>query len=261
MKTTSKYNFKKLMSKSSALLALILLMPLSSLALEGTQTGSVSGSSSTFCTNFAAESARISARMTEQSTKLASAWSQQDSNVSSKTESNVQKVAEARAKSDSTRATNFTTLESKATNSAQKQAVQIYEAAVKSAVSTRRSSYDAAKSSFRSAVQTAVAARHTSVNAQLSTFNAAVNNAISTASASCKASPTNSSMIHDTFKASLKSAKTAFENGRSSDATVGSAVKQLAITRNNAFKVADSAFQAAMSAAKDALKVAFTKAV
>jgi len=174
MKTTSKLNFKKLMTKSSAFLALILLMPLSSLALESgntspttTVSNKVSTSTSTFCTNFATESAKITARMNEHSTKLTATWSQQDANASSKTQANVQKVAEARAKSDAARLTNFTTLESKATNDAQKQAVQTYEAAVRSAIANRRASYDVAKTTFHSAVQSAVAAKRANVTAQL----------------------------------------------------------------------------------------------
>jgi len=170
--------------------------------------------------------------MNEHSTKLTATWSQQDANASSKTQANVQKVAEARAKSDAARLTNFTTLESKATNDAQKQAVQTYEAAVRSAIANRRASYDVAKTTFHSAVQSAVAAKRANVTAQLTTFNASMN-----------------------------SARTTFQSGRTSDATVSATVKQLVATRNAAFQAADTAFHTAMTAAKAALATAFTKAV
>ncbi len=249
------------MTKSSALLALILLMPLSTLALDGGRTESGSNSSSAFCTNFSTESTKVSSKLIEQANKLASAWNKQNEGFTTKTQNNDQKVTEVRSKSDTARTKNFTTLESKASNDAQTQAVKSYEAAVKSAISARRASYDAAKATFRSAVQGVIDAKQGSVSTQLASFTDAVNTAISTAQASCTATPTNGSAIRDTFKASLKSAKSTFLSRRSSDATVGSQVKQLVVTRNAAFKAADKAFQAAMSAARDSLKAAFTKAV
>ena len=262
MKTTSKYNFKRLTTKSSALLALILLMPISTLAIESENSGesSGSGSSSSFCSKFSVESAKITTKMTEKATKLTTAWNKQNEVFTSKSIANDQKVNEARVKSDAARTKNILALESKASNEAQTQAVKSYEAAVKSAISARRASYDAAKATFRSAVQSAVETKQGSVIKQYESFTAAVNTAIGTAQASCTATPTNSSAIRDTFKASMKSAKSTYLKSRSSDGTIGSQVKQLVVTRNSAFKAADTAFQAAMSTAKDSLKVAFTKA-
>lgn len=259
MKTTSKYNLKKIVTKSGALLALILLMPLSSLALESSKTESGSNSSSAFCTNFSTESSKITSKMSEQATKLTTAWNKQNDGVKTRSQENDQKITDARAKSDTTRNTNFTTLESKTTNDAQTQAEKSYEAAVNSAITARRASYDAAKTTFHTALQSAIDAKQGSVSSQLSSFTSAVNTAISTAKASCSSSPNSGSTIRETFKASLKSAKSTFLSGRSSDANLGGQVKQFVTTRNASFKAADTAFQSAMTSARDSLKIAFTK--
>jgi hypothetical protein len=55
----------------------------------------------------------------------------------------------------------------------------------------------------------------------------------------------------------MKSARETFKNDRSGDAQVGTQVKQLAATRNQAFADADQTFKTATSAARTALKSAF----
>ena len=212
---------------------------------------------SPFCTTLPSKAAAITAQLTNLSNKVSQAWSQQDQKIAADELKVDQDVAADRAKADSDRAADFTKLEAKATTTAEQQAVKTYEAAVLSAVTTRRSAYDAARQAFRTGLKNAIAARRSTITSQLTAFQDSANAALGTAEASCSSDPSNGAVIRTTLQASLKSARETFQGDRKDDPTVGSQVQQLAATRKAAFTAADQALQASLSAARQALEQAF----
>lgn len=248
MKTVSK-SFRLI--ASAATVTSMVFMPLSGTALA------VEAKTSPFCTNLSTRVSSITSQVNNLSGKVAPAWAQQDEKLSSADQKVDQDVAAARQKADSDRDANFTKLEAKATTDAQKQAVQTYETAVKTAVTTRRGAYDAARQTFRTGVKDAVLARRSTVAAQISQFKASVNAAVASAQASCTSNPASGASVRTTLVSALKTARQTFQSNRKGDETVGSQVKQLAATRNDSFKAADQAFKASMVTARDALRQAF----
>jgi hypothetical protein len=242
--------------------ASLLVAPVSSFALSthaATAAAASKSQTSPFCTNLAAHANAISTSLTDRSGKVTSAWSQQDQKLTTEWQQVDQKVAAGRQKADTDRNADFTKLEAKAKTGAEKQAIQTYEAAVHGAVTTRRAAYDDARQAFRTGVQAAISGRHATVTSQLDIFQSSVNSAISTAEASCASDPGSGPAIRQTLQASLKSARTTFQSDRKGDNTIGSQVKQLAATRDAAFKTADKVFQTSLSNARQTLQQAFGK--
>lgn len=226
------------------------------LALEAGKTGT-EAKTSPFCTNLSAKMGAFTGQITTLSGKATQAWTTQDQKLLAEYQKVDQDVTADRQKADTDRSTNFTKLEAKATTDAQKQAVKTYEAAVHTAVDTRRSAYDTARQAFRTGVKGIILARRDTVTAQLNQFKSTVAADFATTQTNCTSNPSGSTAARETLMANLKTARQTFQNSRKNDETVGSQVKQLAQTRNDAFKAADQAFKASMTAARTALKQAF----
>lgn len=255
MSRISRLANKLALTSSLAGTACLILSPMSSYALGSTNTAKTSP----FCTELPVRATTITGRVSTLVGKVSQAWAQQDQKLTAEYQKVDQDVTVDRQKADSERTGDFNKLEAKAKTDAEKQAVQTYEAAVQNAVSTRRAAYDTARQTYRAGVQAAITTRRGTVTGQLNTFQSSVNSAISIAEASCASTPNDGLAIRQTLQASLKSARETFQGDRKGDETVGSQVKQLATTRNSAFKAADQAFQASLSAARTTLKQAFGK--
>lgn len=168
-----------------------------------------------------------------------------------------QQIKASRSEWERQRQVNFTKLEAKASTAVQVAAVKTYETTLTNAVNTRRSANDAARTNFKNGVASALADQQATINSQTAALSTAVSNAATTAQASCEANPSNSSAIHSTFVASLKTARESFVNDRKADAKLGDTIKQLEQTRNAAIKTANTNFQATAKAARTTLKNSF----
>ncbi len=214
---------------------------------------------SPFCTILAKDIDKINTPLSSLKGKLLTARQDQVKKITDDRTKIDEDIQTNRDKADTKRQTNFTKLEDKGNTDAQKAAITTYQNAIKSAINTRRAAYDAAKAAFRSGVDAAIAGRKTTADAQITAYTNAVNAAIATAQASCAAdsSLAGGQVIRTTFMASLKTARQNFQSARKDDSTVGSQVRELAKTRNAAFKAADETFKASTAAARTALKAAF----
>ena len=241
-------------------LASLVLAPVSGYALDTTtKTSAVSPKTSSFCAELPNKLSATTARVTGLTDKVNQASTQQDQKMIAEYQKVDQDVANGRQKADTKRVTDFNKLEAKANTDAKKQAIAPYEVAVRNAVNLRRAAYDAARKAYRSGAQAAVTSHHTIVTAQLNTFQGSVNAAFSTATTSCAATANQGPTIHTALQTSLKSARETFRSSRKADTTVGSQIKQLAVTRQAAFKSADQIFKTSLTTARQALKQAFDK--
>lgn len=250
MKRISSISRAMTLSGTALVLISLTLTPGSSLAL-----GEAS-STSAFCTALPAKATNITNSIDALTSKVTLAWSQQDQKLATDEQKVDQEVATDRQHADTERASDFTQLEAKATTSSEKQAVQTYETAVLSAVTTRRAAYDTARQTFRTGLKNAIDSRRSTVTSQLDAFKSAASDALNTAEADC-ASNESAAMIRQTLQGSLKTARETFQSDRKSDDTVGTQAQQLATTRDAAFKAADQAFQASLATARQTLKQAF----
>ena len=233
-----------------AVLAISVVWPLEVYALP-TKT------SSPFCTNLAATVAKVNGQMASLQAKLTSARTTRDNQLAANQSKWDSALEAARSKADAARQSNFAQLESKATTSAQKSAVQTYEAAVMSAVATRRAANDQARTTFRSALLGLLGAHRGQVDTQATAFSTAVKSAEDSATAACQATPAEGASIRATFQAAMKTARQTYITSRQEDSKLGSQIAQLAHTRDEAIKANDTAFLAATKSAREALKAAF----
>ncbi|HEX4774016.1 MAG TPA: hypothetical protein VH234_00670 [Candidatus Saccharimonadales bacterium] len=262
MKRATKFTKKAFAASSIVTLASLVIMPATSLAVghaEVTTATSTTGKTSPFCTKLSSDASSITSKMGGLQGKVTQAWVQQDQKLSTDWQNVDQKVATDRQTADTERAADFTKLEAKATTGTQKQAAQTYEAAVNTAVSTRRSAYDVARQTFRDGVKSAIATRRSTVDSQTSSFNDSVNSAIATAEASCNSDPSSGTATRTAFVSSLRTARQSFTADRKDDSKVGFQVQQLAATRDAVFKAADQVFQTSLTTARQTLIQAFGK--
>lgn len=212
---------------------------------------------SAFCANLPAKITSTDTVITNMTSRVTTAWSQQDQKLAADQQKIDQGVATARAAADRTRTADFTQLQTKATTSSERAAVQTYITAVNAAVNTRRAAYDAARHTFRISLASAISTRRTTVAAQESAFQTAVTTAFNTAQAGCTANPSNGASLRTALINSLRAARQTFQTDRKDDATIGSQIQQFIAARKAAFQAADTAFETVLQAARQALQAAF----
>jgi len=249
--------FRTAASAGTALAVVLLAAsPASAAVLHSPQLADTTNTNGAFCTGLASKANAITSKLNGLNSKVGDAWKNQDTKLSSLASETDQKIASSRTAADTKRDNAFKQLEAKATTDSEKTAVQTYEASVNQAVTTRRNAYDAARSAFRDGVKNAILSRRSTMSSQATTFMDATTSAFATAESSCSAG-TDSTTVRQTLISSLHSARQTFVSDRQSDSKVGDTVKQLAATRNAAFKAADQAFQTSLQNAAATLKAAF----
>lgn len=242
---------------SLSALAITPLFVLSPAAFAVTAPAQTAKDSSVFCTNIGNNTAKITSGITAAKDKVSTARNERATQLTANRAKWDQDLSANRSKADQDRQSSFAKLEAKATTDAQKAAVKTYESTVADAVTKRRAANDAARTAFRNAVDTAIASQKATIDAQATIFSSAVSTAVTTAQAACIANPANGPAIRTTLQNSLKTAKDTYNAARKSDGNLGEQIKQLAATRNEAIKTADTTLQATVKAAREALKAAF----
>lgn len=210
-----------------------------------------------FCTNLQTKATSITNHLSSLKSKISTTWQNQDTRLAALASTVDQKIATDRGAADAKRQVAFAKLEAKATTDGQKTAVTTYENSVMQAVATRRAAFDAARTAFRTGVKNAILTRRSTLSDQADTFATTVNAALTAAESSCTDGTVSATAIRQTLVSSLRNARQTFVSNRQGDNKVGIAVRQLAVTRNAAFKAADQTFHASLKTAAAALKAAF----
>jgi hypothetical protein len=249
MKTLS----KPLNTTTLGLILSLSILPFNALAVtSSTVTATTTGS---FCTNLTLDESRVTSAMSERVTNL----DQNRSNAATALQEARAKfdlqVTTNRANWDASRQANFNALEAKATTSAEQSAVSTFETTVLADVSTHRSTIDNARDTFRSAEDSAISSRISQVDMAVSTFQSSVSSAESAAQSGCD-SGTKPATVRETFVASMKSARIAYQTSIAAVPKIDDTVAALGVTRRQAVQTADTTFTAAVVAAGKTLKTA-----
>lgn len=225
----------------------------------GAIAGADNSSQSQFCANLPASADKITASVTSLKDKLATARQDQISTITTRRQKEDSEIQANRSKWDAQRQENFTKLEAKATTDSQKTAVLSYQSSLRDSISVRRLAYDAARTAYRSGVDNAISSKRTAIDSQANAFTSSINSAVAAARASCAANAeaANGPATRARFVADLKAARQTFETNRKDDAKLGNTVRQLAQTRNSAFRAANAAFESSAKTARETLKAAF----
>lgn len=165
-------------------------------------------------------------------------------------------LANLRSNWDGNRDAQFKKLEEKATTDAQKQAVADFEAAVKAAITARRTAFDAAITTFREGVKKLISDRAEGVSASFTAFSDATKAAYETAKTDC-ASGKDPATIRTTLRNSIAAARTKFHSEKTSAPKVGGNIQILIDARRAAINKAMTDFKTAMEKARADLKKAF----
>jgi hypothetical protein len=214
-------------------------------------------SSGRFCTGLTTKASNITNNINDLEGKVRTAWTNQNTRLTTLASNVDQRVTTARHTADANWQIAFSKLEAKATTDSEKSAVHTYETSVNQAISTRRSAYDTARTTFRNGVKDTITTRLTTLSDQANTYADTANTALNTAETACTNNTGTPSVIHTTLISSLRTARQTFVSERKDDTKVGQTVRQLAATRNAAFKAADEAFKTSLQQANTTLKAAF----
>lgn len=153
---------------------------------------------------------------------------------------------------DSTRQQNFTALQGEAKTSAEKSAVQTFEATTLAAVTTRRNAVTEARNTFRATVASDATARLTGVDTAIANFQSAVNTAVSSAKASC--STDTASELRSQFVTALHNARVNFQSTLIGLPKLTTEVQAAAQVRTTAVQTADNTFKSTVQDAANTLK-------
>ena len=168
------------------------------------------------------------------------------------------KLDDRRDDRDENRAGRYDKLYARASTTEAKAAVDVFKAAVESAVSTRRTAVDAAIEKFRVDSQALITNQQAVVDAAAQTLKTSIDAAIAKAKADCTAG-VDAATVRETLRKSIKDAQDIFKEKAKKPADIGSQLKALRETRDAAIKAAMDAFKTAFDAAVAALKTALGK--
>lgn len=136
------------------------------------------------------------------------------------------------------------------TDQAKLTAIDAYVTSMKEAAKTRNAAVDAARTTYRTALSADITAHQQAISAAVAAYQAAVASAVATAKANC-----GDGTAAATLKSAVKTAREALQSARKSD-KVGSDVKALAATRNDAIKAANETFRASAKTNAETLAAA-----
>lgn len=227
----------------------LLLYPATTLAVVTTPTQSA------FCNGLGSRMTSVNAEIARREAKITADRAAYDAKLTSDRAKVNATVASDRAKADALRQAHYDKLTADATTTAQKQAVVTFEATVDAAITTRRQGMDAARAVFRSGVDRAIAMRRSQVDAAIQTFLNSVAAASTAAKAGCQSGQATDT-VRANFVAAMHNARTTLTATLRAIPTLGSSVKNLAATRNQAFAQIQATFKTTIQQAAAALKAA-----
>jgi len=239
--------------------ALTLSAPRISLADTTTTSPSSSNASSSksnFCTRIGTYDAQYDQKISDKQAK----YQQRQDGILKKVEDKKaiqdHNRAQKRSAWDANRVAQFEKLMGQATTDTQKQAVTVFEDAVKTAIDEHRSALDAALTTFRTQAQLAIGARYGSIGSTLGVFASSTDQALQKAKADCAAG-TDPKAVRDSVTAAIKASHDLFKNSANTIPAVSPELKKLTEERKAAVKAANDAFEKKVADAKATLKLSF----
>ncbi|NTV54930.1 MAG: hypothetical protein HGA16_00300 [Candidatus Moranbacteria bacterium] len=211
-----------------------------------------------FCGRFAETTGNIAEKMSGVRTKIDELKGNREATMEDRRDTRDENLNGIRSTQDARRVEWYAKLEARATTDKQKDAVREFEKTVDMSVETRRDAVDAAIAAFRSGVDSLVSGKKNSAETAADVFQGAVDAAVAKAKADCEAGK-DPETIRNTFRASLKKAKTELTASRKSVEGIGGQVDALAKVRNESIRKALEAFDASLKAATEKLKTAFSE--
>jgi hypothetical protein len=211
-----------------------------------------------FCGRFAETTGNIAEKMSGVRTKIDELKGNREATMEDRRDTRDENLNGIRSTQDARRVEWYAKLEARATTDRQKDAVREFEKTVDTSVETRRDAVDAAIAAFRSGVDSLVSGKKNSAETAADVFQGAVDAAVARAKADCEAGK-DPETIRNTFRASLKKAKTELTASRKSVEGIGGQVDALAKVRNESIRKAVEAFDASLKAATEKLKTAFSE--
>lgn len=253
-------NTSKLFRSSIAAAGVVsLLLPGMAMAQDGVQqerTRPTLNAGVNFCTIVDKWSTEVAGKIARARNNIKDRQGKLGSRVDERKEQRDEKLSDVREKHDDNRDSRYDRLTAKAVTDAQKQAVADFRASMESAVSARRAAVDAARTAYWNGVNQLVDSRQGSLTQLVDTYAAALESALATAKSEC-AGGVAPATAREHFGTALRTANTAFVEGRKAIERFGPQVKALAETRNQAVKKAMTDFRTAAEAARAKLKAAF----
>lgn len=222
---------------------------------QGTSTGRTA---SGFCSALVARVSNVDQKISDQMGKLRQAENDRGSKLGDKWNKFTSERDTFRSKQDTDIESRVAKLGSMATTDAQKQAVAVFESAIKAALSAKRSAIDAALKSFHDGVAALLSARKAAVENAFAARSDAFHAAVEKAKADC-ASGVAAKTVRAALVSALKSAQSQFVSARKANDDFNAKMKQLTAAKKTALDKAQSDFRTAVEQARDALKAALGK--
>jgi hypothetical protein len=211
-----------------------------------------------FCGKFAETTGNIAEKMSGVRTKIDDLKGGREAMMEDRRDTRDGNLNGIRSTQDARRVEWYAKLEARATTNTEKDAVKDFKKSVDSAVESRRDAVDAAILTFRTGVDSLVSGKKNSAGSAADTFQDSVDAAVAGAKADCEAGK-DPETIRNTFRGSLKKAKTELSTSRKSVEGIGDQVDALAKVRSESIWRAVGAFDTALKAATEKLKTAFSE--
>ncbi|NTW76052.1 MAG: hypothetical protein HGB34_04085 [Candidatus Moranbacteria bacterium] len=211
-----------------------------------------------FCGRFAETTGNIVEKMSGVRTKIDELKGNREATMEDRRDTRDENLNGIRSTQDARRVEWYAKLEARATTDRQKDAVREFEKTVDTSVETRHDAVDAAIAAFRSGVDSLVSGKKNSAETAADVFQGAVDAAVAKAKADCEAGK-DPETIRNTFRTSLKKAKTELTTSRKAVEGIGSQVDALAAIRNESIRKAVETFDVSLKSATETLKTAFSE--
>lgn len=209
--------------------------------------------------NFCAQLSTISTRLNSQvDKKIDNIGTIQDSKTARLTQvfdERNSKLAQSRAKWDENRNQHYQKLYDNAKNDDQKKAIDQFRATVEAAVVKRRTVIDQSISTYRDNIAGSLSSRQGSLEGVINGYKSDLSAAQARAQSSCS-SGTSSSVVRQTFRSDLQTARTNLQNGKQGIEKIGTEISEATKVRQAAIDQAVNTFKTTLQNAKEDLKAA-----
>jgi hypothetical protein len=205
------------------------------------------------CSDISTRTEAVQDKISARQEALLNSWQTQSDKIEIISETRDKDVEGLRAHIDDARSQNAIKMRKLAADDDEEKAVDTYVSAVSSAVHARRQSVDTARTQFRSDVKKLAEARQATLAGQVEALRISIADAYTTAKSGCS-DGTDPSAVQAALAQQLAAAKQGFIEKRATDNQLGIQIKQLASTRRDAVKAADTTFLQNTIVAKDALR-------
>jgi len=212
------------------------------------------GAGANFCTNIDAIGAKIIAGIDTKTGTIDSKKATRMAKLSESRQKRDESLSTKRAERDTALGTHYTALMKKADTDAKKAAVTTFKTTTDAALKARRDAIDAAISTYRTGIDALISQKFGALDNDRAALKSATDAALTTAKSSCTAG-TDSKTVYTTFKASIKTARDAYKSSHT-QTKISDDIKALGTARKASVDAAIAKFKADMNTARTTLKAA-----